>query len=94
MSVYLTLLLCSIWQLYNFFGLLNNWPLIALLQEKHYFLQVLVSTCTRWSLVFGVFGVATSIVCLIFNKRIDTDMHTAIFRLRWFYVFWSFVLLL
>lgn len=94
MSVYLTLLLCSIWQLYNFFGLVNGWPLIALLQEKNYFFQVLVSTCTRWSLIFGIFGVATSVLCLVFNKRIDTDMHNTVFRLRWFYVFWSFVLLL
>lgn len=92
MWAYIALTAFSVWILYNHVSVFVDLPII-MIGTGHWVLEVLAAMVLKWSLFFGLLGLAIGIVGLIFWSKVDDRMNAYVFRLCIFYFFLSLCLI-
>lgn len=94
MAVYLVILLCSLWLLYNSFADIFMLPIIMVYPDAHFVLRLLSSLALKWAMGFGVLGVGIAVAGFILGRKFDEKVSQMVFLLMGFYLLISAFLLI
>lgn len=92
MWAYIAITIESLWIIYNHISVYVDLPVI-MIGTGQWVLEVLAAMALKWSLFFGMLGLAVGLAGLIFHSKLDDRMDAYAFRLFLFYFFLSLCLI-